>query len=104
MEEFYIVHLTPKHKCVIHKTSDLEKAIEFVKEQNEGSTYLDGETVDKFLVNYELEDGLYIVIDDDNDLIKVYKLETTTSIGYIYNSQYKNRELVNEYELITKKY
>lgn len=104
MEEFYIVHLTPKRKCVIHKTSELEKAIEFIKEQNEGSTYLDDETVEKFSVNDELEDGLYIVTDDENDLVKVYKLGTITSLGYIYNSQYKNRELVNEYELILKKY
>lgn len=104
MEEFYIVHLTPKRKCVVHQTSELEKAIEFVKEKNEGSTYLDGDSGEKFLVNEELEDGLYIVTDDDNDIVKVYKLETVNSLGYIYNSQYKNRELVNEYELITKKF
>lgn len=101
---FCIVHLTSERKYVVHKTSKLDKAIEFIREQNEGATYLENETINKFLVDDELDDGLYIITDDDNDIIKVYRLETYISTGFLWSTPYKNRKLINEYELIDVKY
>lgn len=96
---FFILEVTTKRKYVIQKSNNWIKTIEYISKSNSDAKYLENDTIDEFLYK-DYDDGFYIVCDDLNDRIKVYKISTVVSVGYIYNSTYKNKEVVKEYELI----
>ena len=99
MDFIYIVKLTPK-KSVIHKASGMDDCIEYIKNIHPKSTYLENRSIGGFESDYRLKDGVYIIADDDTDIVFVYKLKTKLSEGYVYNQEYKTRRVIQSYELI----
>ena len=97
--DFYLIKLQPK-KAVVYKASDLNECVEFIKNQHPNAIYLENRSIDGFHTDYRLKDGLYVLVDDDTDIVYVYKLKTKLSEGYLYNQEYKYRRLINSYELI----
>jgi len=100
MSSFFVVHLnhSGKEKQIVKKEDKIEDVIDFIKLCNRGSSYLKNETVENFLVNDKLDDGVYIIHEDN--IVKVYKVERMLFEGYVYNSEYIMRKCSNEYELI----
>lgn len=102
---FYLIQSDTfkKIKFVIKRLDHLKEAINFVQSKYNGSVYLKDVNTEQFLSMSNLADGIYIIIDDNLDLIKVYKLDTITLNGYIYNSTYIIPKQIDEYEMISEK-
>jgi len=63
MSSLFVVHLnhSGKEKQIVKKEEKIDDVLEFIKSCNRGSNYLKNETVEKFLINESLDDGVYIV-------------------------------------------
>jgi len=101
MTTLFIVHLnhTGKEKRIVKKVSKFEDAVDFVKSCHRNSQYLKSESFESFLVNDCLDDGVYVISENENH-IKVMRIEKMLFEGYLYNSNYVMRKQVNEYEII----
>jgi len=103
MGEIFIIHLDGDRKYVVDSQSDLAGAVEYIRYKNVGSVYLEKETEAGFLEKTDLDDGIYIILDETKDIAKVYKLTNLILPGYIYTSNYRMDKLLNQYELIESK-
>jgi len=102
-DELFIIHLNnPNGKRLLKKADKLEEVVNLLTALNKGSVYLKEHSFMSFEYDESIDDGLYLI--KDNDYLHVFKVETITLKGYLYDSVYKNKNVVNRYELIRGNY
>jgi hypothetical protein len=100
MKEVVLVRLANDRMNIVFKSDNLNDIIDYVKSQYQDSIYLEDEDVSTFLASDKFKDGNYILVDDVDDNIFVYNVDTLFSSGYIYNSIYREKQLMDEFKLI----
>ena len=102
-DELFIIHLNGSTgKRLLKKADKIEEVVTLLTALNKGSVYLKNTSFLTFEYDETLEDGLYLV--KDGDYINVFKVETITLKGYMYDSRYKNKNVINRYELVKGSY
>jgi hypothetical protein len=98
MEELSLIRLGEKYRLV-HQGSNLCQIVNFIRNKYEKCIYVELDTIDMFLGSDKYKDGVYIIANDD-DHIRVYQVDTIFSGGYVYNSVYRDKTLIDEYMVI----
>ena len=95
-----LLHLNKNTKTLVYSSNDIENIVKFVKGKHPGACLVENTLIEDFLLNDRNKDGLYILSDESTNQFLIYKVDTVFSSGYIYNSVYREIDIIDTYELV----